>query len=59
MISHPSDWLACTGSTIQDNLERTIRGLMALEERTALEEFYYATDGSNWINNSNWLTEPQ
>ena len=26
-------------------------------DRAALEALYYATDGPNWVNNNNWLSE--
>jgi len=33
-----------------------LRAQVSPEERAALMAFYYATDGPNWINNTNWGT---
>ena len=37
--------------------EGTAEVRVAGPERAALEEFYEATDGPNWVNSENWLTD--
>ena len=35
----------------------TVAGIGALDDRAALTAFYHATDGPNWRNSDNWLTD--
>ena len=35
----------------------TVRGVGPLDDRAALVALYHATDGSNWDDNDNWLTD--
>ena len=35
----------------------TVRGVGLLDDRSALAALYNATDGDNWFNNTNWLTD--
>ena len=35
----------------------TVRGVGLLDDRSALTALYNATDGDNWFNNTNWLTD--
>jgi hypothetical protein len=37
--------------------EQTVTVTVRLSDRAALERFYEATNGPNWVNNENWLTE--
>lgn len=43
--------MTCSGSPIEDRKEK------GTHERIALEAFYHATNGPNWVNSANWLTE--
>ena len=35
----------------------TVRGVGLLDDRSALTALYDSTDGDNWFNNTNWLTD--
>ena len=35
----------------------TVKGIGHLDDRAALTAFYHATDGPNWRNSDNWLTD--
>ena len=37
---------------------RTVRAQVTEQDSLALVALYNATDGSNWANNTNWLTTP-
>jgi len=39
------------------NLEMTERELLLAKERRALIDLYYATDGDNWKDNTNWCSD--
>ena len=51
-------WVEITAATTRSDVTRTITLLVeALPARDALVALYNATDGPNWTNNENWLTD--